>query len=135
MKYRILAYCTLLILISHDVFAADFSGTWYGPYFYDHEYTIGLSGELTVVITQNNDIVNGTFTTVNGSSGSFSGSIDGNTLAASLTDPVNGEKADGTLKATLNNGLLIWECIAASNGSIQTLSGSLTKNWIRNAGH
>ncbi len=109
----------------------DFSGTWTGPYLYDHEYALGKSGDLTVVMTQTGNGVTGTFETSSGSQGSFEGQVEGTTLALHFTSPVDGQRVSGSFKAEMIEGIIVWEGIGASSGVTQSLRGALAKNWIK----
>ncbi|MCP3875006.1 MAG: hypothetical protein GY699_17870 [Desulfobacteraceae bacterium] len=124
----------ILVLFQFPVSATadDFSGTWEGMYLDD---TSGLNGNISVVITQDINAITGTFSTSAGPVGTFSGIVDQDQFTGHFSGMSGGNKVIGTYVAKLRNGIIIWECIGASNNSTGTISGALTKNWVHDAGH
>lgn len=114
--------------------AADFSGTWQGPYYYNQE-TYGHPESLTVTIIQTSNSITGTFASSTGDTGSFSGQAYTDHFVGSWERPVGPFTTRGNFLARLQNDVLVWEGIGYLTGDTGTISGALTKNWVTNASH
>lgn len=124
-----------LFQIPTTVMAADFSGDWEGPYAFDLEETDGFSGELTVNIIQNGNDITGTYTTNTGSSGTFSGVVQGEHFVGNITSSTGNDNASGRFVVKLKSGVLIVSGVGISDNQTRSVNGALTKNWVRNVNH
>jgi hypothetical protein len=114
--------------------AGDFSGTWQGPYYYNQE-AYGPPGSLTVIITQTEDSISGTFVSSSGDTGSFTGKAYAEHFIGSWERPVGPFTTRGNFLARLKNNVLVWEGIGYLIQDTGTISGALTRNWVLNTSH
>lgn len=129
-----MAFCLFVSPIFNRLYAADFSGTWYGPYFYNED-AYGLQGSLTVSITQTGNAISGTYVSSSGDTGKLSGQATGDQLTVDMESPAGPFMARGTFAAKLHRDVLVWEGIGYLNDSTGTVSGALTRNWVKNVSH
>ena len=127
--WLVMAFCLFVFPIFNSLYAADFSGAWYGPYFYNED-SYGLQGSLTVSITQTGNAISGTYVSSSGATGSFSGQAAGDQFTADMESPVGSFMVRGNFVATLKHHVLVWEGIGYLNDSVDTVSGALTKDWV-----
>ncbi len=125
---------SLVLSVYNFANAADFSGTWQGPYYYNPE-AYGQPGSLTVTITQSGDSISGTFVASTGDTGSFTGQAYSDYFTGSWERPVGPFTSEGNFLARLQHDVLVWDGIGYLIEDTDTISGALTKNWVTNVSH